>query len=166
MKAVWLECGGKSPNLVFADSADLDVAADMAVFDIFGMNQGEICSAASRLLVEDRIHDEFLERVLDRAREIRPGDPLDPATRLGALVDRHHLERVLGHVDAGRNESDLVLGGSAVTVDGAGSFLEPTLFDSVPPRAGPLGAQLRRRGRGAADRQRHRLRPGGRGVDE
>jgi gamma-glutamyl-gamma-aminobutyraldehyde dehydrogenase len=132
MKAVWLECGGKSPNLVFADSSDLDVAADMTVLDIFGMNQGEICSAASRLLVEESIHDEFLERVLSRAAEVRPGDPLDPSTRLGALVDRTHLERVLGYVDAGRDAAELVLGGSAVTVEEAGCFLEPTVFDRVP----------------------------------
>lgn len=135
MKAVWLETGGKSPNIVFADTADLDHAADMAVFDIFGCNQGEICSAASRLLVEESIHDDLVERIVERAKKIRPGNPLDPATRLGSLVDHQHLERVLGYVRAGETDGQLILGGEAVSVDGAGAFLEPTLFDRVDPGA-------------------------------
>jgi 4-(gamma-glutamylamino)butanal dehydrogenase len=79
MKQVWLETGGKSPNLIFPD-ADLEAAADMAAFGIF-FNQGEVCSANSRLLVHASIADEMVERMRERAEAIRPGDPLDPATR-------------------------------------------------------------------------------------
>jgi 4-(gamma-glutamylamino)butanal dehydrogenase len=135
LKSTWLECGGKSPNLVFADAADLDTVAEHAVLDIFATNQGEICSAASRLLVHEAIHDELVERIRTRAAQLRPGDPLDTSTKLGALVDRGHLERVLGYVEYGRNEAELALGGSAVQIDGAGCFLEPTLFDRVHPTA-------------------------------
>jgi 4-(gamma-glutamylamino)butanal dehydrogenase len=130
-KQVWLECGGKSPNLVFADAEDLDEAADMACFGIFA-NQGEVCSANSRLLVERPVKDDLLERIVARAREIRPGDPLDPDTRLGALVDETHTQRVMGYIDAGREDAELVLGGNRVQVAGAGCFVEPTVFDAVP----------------------------------
>ncbi|MGV8636898.1 aldehyde dehydrogenase family protein, partial [Pseudomonas aeruginosa] len=87
LKQVWLECGGKSPNLVFADCRDLDLAAEKAAFGIF-FNQGEVSSAKSRLLVERPIHDEFVERLLAKARDCQPGDPMDTARRAGAIVDR------------------------------------------------------------------------------
>ncbi|MDH1142122.1 aldehyde dehydrogenase family protein, partial [Pseudomonas mosselii] len=80
LKQVWLECGGKSPNLVFDDCRDLDLAAQKAAFGIF-FNQGEVCSANSRLYVQRSIHDEFVERLLRQAREWLPGDPLDPVSR-------------------------------------------------------------------------------------
>jgi gamma-glutamyl-gamma-aminobutyraldehyde dehydrogenase len=134
LKPVWLECGGKSPNLVFADVADLDAAADAACQAIF-FNQGEVCSANSRLLVQREIHDELLERVIARARELRPGDPLDPATRLGALVSEEHTQRVMALVGAGRGEAELVLGGGRVQVGGRGCFVEPTIFAGVAPEA-------------------------------
>jgi 4-(gamma-glutamylamino)butanal dehydrogenase len=133
-KQVWLECGGKSPNLVFADADDLDEAARMACQGVF-FNQGEVCSANSRLLVERSAKDELLERLVGYARELRPGDPLDPDSRLGALVSAEHTDRVMSYVETGRGEGELVLGGERLKVDGRGSFVEPTIFDDVPPDA-------------------------------
>jgi gamma-glutamyl-gamma-aminobutyraldehyde dehydrogenase len=130
MKQVWLECGGKSPNLVFADAGDLDAAAEDACLGIFS-NQGEVCSANSRLLVQRSVRDELVARIVERARQIRPGDPLDPASTMGALVDEHHTQRVLGYIEEGKRSAELVLGGSRVAVNGGGCFVEPTIFDGV-----------------------------------
>src|SRR5918995_6138315 len=130
-KAVWLECGGKSPNLVFADTEDLDVAAEMAAFGIFS-NQGEVCSANSRLLVERSIRDEFLERLLGRAREARVGDPLDPETTMGPLVDEQHAERVMSYIEAGREGGNVRFGGGRVAVNGYDRcFVEPTVLEGI-----------------------------------
>jgi gamma-glutamyl-gamma-aminobutyraldehyde dehydrogenase len=134
LKQVWLECGGKSPNLVFADVGDLDAAADAACQAIF-FNAGEVCSANSRLLVERSIHDDFVERIVTRARALRPGDPLDPGTRLGALVSAEHADRVMALIDAGRGEATLAVGGERVQVGGRGHFVEPTVFTGVDPAA-------------------------------
>jgi|GEM_PF-8533 len=130
MKQVWLETGGKSPNLVFADCADLDAAADMAAFGIF-FNQGEVCSANSRLLVERSIQDELVEKISERAQATQPGDPLDPASKLGAMVDEKQTEQVMKYIDIGNEEADLVVGGERVTVDGKGCYVQPTIFDNV-----------------------------------
>jgi 4-(gamma-glutamylamino)butanal dehydrogenase len=127
LKHVALECGGKSPNLVFDDVADLDAAADAACLGIF-FNQGQVCSANSRLLVQETIADEMVERIVARAREIRPGNPLDPESTMGAIVSNEQLERVLEMVDQGRAEAELVTGGEQVRVDGRGYFVEPTVF--------------------------------------
>ncbi|MFJ8793490.1 aldehyde dehydrogenase [Streptomyces sp. NPDC102462] len=131
LKQVWLECGGKSPNIVFTDARDLDEVAEMACFGIFA-NQGEVCSANSRLLVQDTIADDLLTRIIERAADIKPGDPLDPDATMGAMVDRKHADRVKAHIDAGRNVARLLHGGNLVQVDGRGSFIEPTVFDRVP----------------------------------
>ncbi|SDA90106.1 aldehyde dehydrogenase [Mesorhizobium qingshengii] len=130
MKQVWLETGGKSPNLVFADCGDLDAAADMAAFGIF-FNQGEVCSANSRLLVERSIKDAFVEKLAERAAATQPGDPLDPASKMGAMVDARHAANVMRFVEAGKKTARLVAGGDRVTVDGRGSFIQPTIFDNV-----------------------------------
>ena len=130
MKQVWLETGGKSPNLVFAD-ADLDSAADMAAFGIF-FNQGEVCSANSRLLVEASVADEMVARMQARAEAIRPGDPLGPATKMGAMVDRHHAGRVARFIEAGRRDARPVTGGGRLTIGGSDAFIEPTIFADVP----------------------------------
>jgi len=130
MKQVWLECGGKSPNLVFADCADLDAAAERAAFGIF-FNQGEVCSANSRVLVERAIAPEFTERLLARARAYAPGNPLDPRSTMGALVDEAHTQRVMGYVEAGKASARLLTGGQRVAVEGAGCFVEPTVFGAV-----------------------------------
>jgi gamma-glutamyl-gamma-aminobutyraldehyde dehydrogenase len=132
MKQVWLETGGKSPNLVFADCRDLDAAADMAAFGIF-FNQGEVCSANSRLLVQRSVKDALVEKLVQRAAAMQPGDPLDPASKMGAMVDAGHTANVMRFVEAGKKTARLVAGGEQVTVNGRGSFVQPTIFDDVSP---------------------------------
>jgi len=133
-KQVWLELGGKSPNLVFADCEDLDAAAEMAAFGIF-FNAGQICSANSRLLVAREIKDAFLERLIARAAAMQPGDPLDPASKMGALVDEAHLQTVLAAIERGKGEARLVAGGARAEVIPGGAFIQPTIFDGVAPDA-------------------------------
>lgn len=134
MKQVWLECGGKSANVVFADCADLEQVADLAARGAF-WNQGEVCSANSRLLVERSIADELVEMVGERARSIRVGDPLDPETQMGPLVDLAQTEKVLRYIDSGRSVARLVSGGRQLTDDHGELFVEPTIFDRVPADA-------------------------------
>ena len=130
MKQVWLETGGKSPNLVFADCKDLDAAADMTIFGIF-FNQGEVCSANSRLLIESRIKEEFIEKLVSRAKAMQPGNPLDPASKMGAMVTEEQTRNVMDYISHGKNDADLVTGGERVTVDGKGCFIQPTIFNNV-----------------------------------
>lgn len=132
MKQVWLETGGKSPNLVFADADDLDAAASMAAFGIF-FNQGEVCSANSRLLVERSIHKEFLDRMISHAAAYQPGDPLNPSSKMGAIVSKEQHDRIMSMIEEGRGYADCVTGGNAIQVDGKGYFVEPTIFNDVPP---------------------------------
>jgi gamma-glutamyl-gamma-aminobutyraldehyde dehydrogenase len=131
LKQVWLELGGKSPNLVFAD-ADLDAAAAMAAFGIF-FNAGQVCSANSRLLVERSVHAAFAERLVAQAAAYQPGDPLDPASKMGALVDEAHLAQVLRTVEAGKAHGGLITGGAAAPLHPRGAFMQPTIFDNVDP---------------------------------
>jgi 4-(gamma-glutamylamino)butanal dehydrogenase len=130
LKPVWPETGGKSPNLIFADCEDLDRAADMAAFGIF-FNQGEVCSANSRLYVESSIKDVFVEKMIARAAATQPGDPLDPASKMGAIVDEAQTEAIMRFVEAGKKTANLVAGGHRVTVAGKGCFVQPTIFDGV-----------------------------------
>ncbi len=130
LKQVWPETGGKSPNLVFADCEDLDTAADMAAFGVF-FNQGEVCSANSRLYVERSIKDAFVEKLIARAEATQPGDPLDPASKMGAIVDEKQTMGIMRFVEAGKSSANLVAGGERVTVDGKGCFVQPTIFDDV-----------------------------------
>ncbi len=132
MKQVWLECGGKSANVVFPDAADLDAVADGVVAGIFS-NQGQVCSANSRLLVHRSVKDDLLARVVDRAAALRPGDPLDPATRLGPLVSEEHAARVQEYVELGRREGRAVLDGGLVAGAPTGAYLAPAVFDEVAP---------------------------------
>lgn len=132
MKAVWPETGGKSPNLVFADCADLEAAADMAAFGIF-FNQGEVCSANSRLYVERSIKTEFVALLKARAEAMQPGDPLDPASRMGAIVDEKQTQGIMRFVEQGKRTANLVTGGTRVQVNGEGCFVQPTIFDEVTP---------------------------------
>ncbi len=133
MKRVSLECGGKSPNIVMADYPDLDKAATAAAYGIF-FNQGEMCSAGSRLIVEETIKDAMLERILAVARKMRPGDPLDPNTKLGAIVDEVQMKRVLEYIDSGKREGAAVaIGGQRVRQETGGYYVEPTVFDRVQP---------------------------------
>ncbi|MFF7868016.1 aldehyde dehydrogenase [Streptomyces qaidamensis] len=133
LKRVWLELGGKSPNIVLPDAPDLDQAAATAAWGIF-FNQGEMCTAPSRLLVHSSIAERVTEAVVRRARELRVGDPLDPETEMGALVGRAHLDRVSDHIRHGVDEgARLRTGGDRVLAETGGNYLEPTVFDRVDP---------------------------------
>jgi 4-guanidinobutyraldehyde dehydrogenase / NAD-dependent aldehyde dehydrogenase len=175
LKRVSLECGGKSPNIVLADYPDLDRAAKAAAYAIYS-NMGEVCSAGSRLLVHESIKDALLEKVQAVSRKLQPGDPLDPETRLGAIVDDIQMKRVLGYIDSGRNDgAELRFGGRRVREDSGGYFVEPTVFEGVQTRhghrargdlrAGALGHHLQDRRGGDRDRQRRHLRAGRRSLD-
>ena len=134
MKRVWLECGGKSPNIIMADYGDLDRAARAAAFAIF-FNQGEMCSAGSRLIVQDSVRDQVLEKIAEVGRELAPGDPLDPKTSLGAIVDETQLKTVMRYIEAGKSEGARVaLGGRRVREESGGFYVEPTIFDHVKPQ--------------------------------
>ena len=131
LKKVTLELGGKSPNIVFAD-ADLDAAIPAAARAIF-YNQGEICTAGSRLLVEERVHERVLEGVVAAAKQVRTGDPTDGATTMGPLITAAHKERVLGFLHGAAAEGgQLEVGGDRT---GPGYFVEPTVFSGVRPDA-------------------------------
>jgi acyl-CoA reductase-like NAD-dependent aldehyde dehydrogenase len=131
MKHVSLECGGKKPNIVFADAPDLDAAAEQAAIGIF-YNAGQVCTAASRLIVQDTAHDAVLEKVTEIARRMRPLNPLDEAATLGPVVDRRQLDRILDYVEIGRREgAALVEGGRRVMEETGGVYVEPTVFDRV-----------------------------------
>ena len=133
LKRVSLECGGKSPNIVLADYPDLERAATAAAYAIF-FNQGEMCSAGSRLLLQEGIKEAVLEKVQAIGRALQPGDPLDPATRLGAIVDETQMKRVLGYIDSGRDDgASIRFGGRRVREDSGGYFIEPTVFEGVKP---------------------------------
>jgi gamma-glutamyl-gamma-aminobutyraldehyde dehydrogenase len=132
MKQVWLECGGKSANLVFPDAADLDAVADGVIAGIFG-NSGQVCSANSRLVVHRTVKEELLARVVERAAELRPGDPLHPATRMTPLVGEEHAARVLDFVELGRREARVVLDGGAVPGAPTTAYVAPAIFDDVAP---------------------------------
>lgn len=129
LKRVWLECGGKSPHIVFEDCTDLDRAALIAALAIFS-NQGEVCIAGSRLYVHDAIYDAFMEKVAHHAAEMRPGNPLDPATALGAMVDERQTRSVMARVAAGQAEgATLRIGGRQLHAESGGFYIEPTIFD-------------------------------------
>jgi gamma-glutamyl-gamma-aminobutyraldehyde dehydrogenase/4-guanidinobutyraldehyde dehydrogenase/NAD-dependent aldehyde dehydrogenase len=131
MKGLSLECGGKSPNIVFADAPNLDAAAKAAAFGIF-FNQGEMCTAASRLLIQASIKDQFLEKVIAIGKTMPAGDPLDPKVKMGAIVDERQMERVLGYINSGVNAgAHLALGGNQVRTETGGFYVEPTIFDDV-----------------------------------
>ncbi|MBR9925444.1 aldehyde dehydrogenase [Vreelandella venusta] len=131
LKRVFLECGGKSPNIVFADCQHLDAVAQSAAEAIFH-NQGEVCIAGSRLLVENSIRKDFVARVVKAAEHMQPGDPLDPASFMGAMVDEAQYQRVLEYIRQGESEgATLKLGGEPS--DSNGYFLPPTVFDDVTP---------------------------------
>ncbi|PKM14697.1 MAG: aldehyde dehydrogenase PuuC [Gammaproteobacteria bacterium HGW-Gammaproteobacteria-2] len=131
MKRAFMECGGKSPNIIFADAPDLAEAARAAAGAIF-YNQGEVCTAASRLLVDRAIKDEFIAEVVAAGRKLQPRHPLDADAPMGAMVDESHLQRVLGYIEQGQSEgATLALGGKRVMTETGGCYIEPTIFDGV-----------------------------------
>ncbi|MBM7087094.1 aldehyde dehydrogenase [Streptomyces sp. S12] len=132
LKQVSLELGGKSPQVVMPDAPDLRVVARAVAGGIF-FNQGEVCSAGSRLLVHRDIKDELLELVLEEGRRTVVGDPLDPRTDVGALVESAHLDRVLGHLrGAAEDGARRLLGGERVLRETGGYYVEPTVFEAGP----------------------------------
>jgi len=127
---VSLELGGKSPNILFED-ADLKAAVRGATTGIF-YGKGEVCAAGSRILVQRTIYDDVVEELAERAGQMTPGDPMEKSTRLGAIVSEEQLERVLGYIDAGKDDgARLVAGGKRTTVEGRGNFVEATVFADV-----------------------------------
>ncbi|MGI9287286.1 MAG: aldehyde dehydrogenase [Pseudomonadales bacterium] len=130
LKRTFLELGGKSPNIVFAD-ADLDAAASMAATAVF-YNSGQTCTAGTRLIVEEGIHDAFMEKVVAKTKNWMPGNPLDPATAMGPLVDEGQYRTTSDYVDIGNGEgADCLFGGKRVLEESGGYFYEPTIFTNV-----------------------------------
>ena len=131
LKRVWTELGGKSPNIVCADCPDLDAAVESALGSIY-FNQGESCNAPSRLFIEASIKDQFIEKALALIPTFQPGDPLDPATVMGAIVDDIQLKSVMGFIESGIAEgATLLAGGQRVKAESGGYFVEPTIFSDV-----------------------------------
>lgn len=128
LKRVSLELGGKSPNVVFAD-ADLDAAVEGAYFGLF-FNQGQCCVAGSRLFVEEKVYDRFVEKMLAKTRSRKVGDPFDPATEQGPQVSQEQFDRVMGYIDAGKKEGAKLLAGGNRAGE-KGYFVEPTVFTDV-----------------------------------
>jgi aldehyde dehydrogenase (NAD+)/phenylacetaldehyde dehydrogenase len=130
LKRLSLELGGKSPNIVFAD-ADLDAAANGAMASVF-FNQGEVCSAGSRLLVERKVYERLVENVSSRAQSLKIGDPSNSETQMGAQVSQEQYDKVLRYIESGRREgASVVCGGEAYRDAGPGWFIRPTVFGSV-----------------------------------
>lgn len=127
LKKLSLELGGKSPNIIFAD-ADIEAATQSALSAVF-YNQGQICTAGSRLLVEASVHDRVLEEVSNGAKKLIPGDPMDTATKMGPLVSAEHRDRVVSYIEKGVSEGAHQLSGGKR--DGAGFFVDPVVFGGV-----------------------------------
>jgi acyl-CoA reductase-like NAD-dependent aldehyde dehydrogenase len=135
MKAVMAECGGKSPQIVFADGVDL-TEASAAIAGFLLMNQGQICSVGSRLLVQRSIEDELVEKITERLQQIVMGDALDPQTTFGPLASDRQCAAVMRHIERGTADgARLVAGGSRVKTETGGYFVEPTVFRNVAPGA-------------------------------
>ncbi len=128
LKRVTLELGGKSPNIVFADT-DLEAAAEGAYFALF-FNQGQCCCAGSRLFVEDKVHKDFVKLLVDKARSRKVGDPFARETQQGPQVDKEQFQKVMGYIEAGKSEGAQILAGGG-RVGSKGFFIEPTVFDNV-----------------------------------
>ena len=133
MKPLLLECGGKSPNIVFDDCPDLDAVADAVTARMY-WNQGQVCTAGSRLLVQDSIKEQLLERIHARARALIPGDPFDPDTTCGPLISAPQMSKVLGYIQSGLEQGGkLLIGGKPTRQETGGYFIETTIFDDVRP---------------------------------
>jgi len=129
VKRVTLELGGKSPNIFFAD-ADFEAAIDGALFGVF-INQGEVCSAGSRILVEKPIYSKFVDAMAAKAKTIRLGPPLERETKMGPLVSKEQFERVRSYQEVGKKEAKLAAGGGRPASSTRGYYVEPTIFYDV-----------------------------------
>ncbi|WP_375202590.1 aldehyde dehydrogenase [Hyphococcus sp.] len=131
LKRVALECGGKSPQIVMEDCPDFEAAAQAAAWGVF-YDQGQVCTAATRLLVQNSIKKDFLERVAAIAKDLKPGDPLDPDTSFGAMVDEAQMNTVLSYINKGEAEgAKLICGGERALGQSGGFYVAPTIFDGV-----------------------------------
>jgi gamma-glutamyl-gamma-aminobutyraldehyde dehydrogenase len=131
LKDVTLECGGKSPALVLADPPDLDLVTEQVLFGAL-MNMGENCSCGSRLIVHRSVQEELVGRLVEGLAAWPVGDPMAPETRLGPMIERPHLDKVLGYIARGRDEGARVVSGGGRTLeDSGGYFVAPTIFDDV-----------------------------------
>jgi aldehyde dehydrogenase (NAD+) len=128
LKRTTFELGGKSPNVIFAD-ADLDSAVDGAFHAIY-FHGGQCCTAGSRLFVEQKIHEDFVERLAEKSKERKIGDPLDPKTEQGPQVSKEQLDKILGYIDLGQKQGATLMTGGHRVGD-KGFFVEPTIFDNV-----------------------------------
>src|SRR5712672_1117633 len=126
VKRVTLELGGKSPNIFFAD-ADFEAAIDGALFGVF-INQGEVCSAGSRILVQKSIYNKFVEAMTEKAKKIKLGAPLDRDTKMGPLVSKEQYDRVRAYQEVGKKEAKLATGGGRAEKFAKGYYVEPTIF--------------------------------------
>lgn len=134
MKKISLELGGKSPNIIFAD-ADFETAIDYALFGIYA-GSGQVCSAGSRILVEESVYDKFINSFVERAQQINVGPGDNPESEMGPLVSQEHMEKVLRYIEIGKDEgADIACGGKRILTDGKGEgfFIEPTVFVNVKP---------------------------------
>jgi betaine-aldehyde dehydrogenase len=129
VKRVTLELGGKSPNIFFAD-ADFEAAIDGALFGVF-INQGEVCSAGSRVLVEKKIYKNFVDAMTEKAKRIKLGPPLERDTKMGPLVSKEQWERVRGYQEVGKKEAKIATGGGVPKSQAKGYYVEPTIFYDV-----------------------------------
>jgi 4-guanidinobutyraldehyde dehydrogenase / NAD-dependent aldehyde dehydrogenase len=128
MKAVWLECGGKSPNVVLADVPDIARAAEAIAEGVF-VNAGQMCNAGTRLVVEESIRDDLLGRLVDAAKPWAPVHPFEAGSRMGAMVDEEQLKRVLGYIEAGKKDgAKVATGGNQTLTETGGYYVEPTIF--------------------------------------
>lgn len=133
LKRVYLELGGKSPNIVFADAPDLDIAAKVSVNGIF-RNAGQVCVAGSRLLVQSAVYDRFMDAFIAATARLKVGDPLDLSTGVGAISSEDQLGKNLGFVEtAAREGATLIAGGNRILAETGGSYMEPTVFSDVTP---------------------------------
>jgi aldehyde dehydrogenase (NAD+) len=128
MKRVTLELGGKSPNIVLDDS-DIDAAVAGSHFGLY-FNQGQCCCAGSRLFVQDKIHDEFVDKIVSMNKARKLGDPLDPETEQGPQVNREQFDKILGYIETGKKEGAKILSGGGRHGD-RGFYVQPTLFTNV-----------------------------------
>ena len=133
LKRVTLELGGKSPNIFF-ESADWEAAVDGALFGVF-INQGEVCSAGSRILVEKKIYSQFVEAMTEKAKRIKLGPPLERETKMGPLVSKEQYDRVSSYLEVGRKEAKVAIGGGRPKQIGKGYYVEPTIFYDVDNHA-------------------------------
>ncbi|QDZ42487.1 aldehyde dehydrogenase family protein [Corynebacterium sp. sy039] len=131
LKRLALEAGGKSSNIIFADCEDLQLAAQKAAFGAF-YNQGEVCSANSRIFVEEPIYEHFVEKFIEESKAYKPGDPLDPSCGTGSLVSQSHTQKVWSAIKSAQSDGTILAGGKRLQINGSDCYIEPTIIGNLP----------------------------------